>query len=127
MSMYYRFAVLFIVTFSCQQAFNQEQKDLVTVIDITTLKETAIDKDVQLIDIRTPEEYANGYIDDAVNIPIANKSQFITDFSKLDKEKPVYIYCYSGVRSHRAGNLLKELGFKEIYDFKGGWKVWSSQ
>jgi len=94
---------------------------------LSNQKETVIDKGVQLIDIRTPEEYANGYIDDAANIPIADKATFITEFSKLDKEKPVYIYCYSGVRSHRAGNLLKELGFKEIYDFKGGWKVWSSQ
>jgi len=125
--MHYRLIALFIITLSCQQAFNQEQKEVVTVIDLTILKETVIDKDVQLIDIRTPEEYANGYIDDAANIPIADKATFITEFSKLDKEKPVYIYCYSGVRSHRAGNLLKELGFKEIYDFKGGWKVWSSQ
>jgi len=125
--MHYRLIALFIITLSCQQAFNQEQKEVVTVIDLTILKETVIDKGVQLIDIRTPEEYANGYIDDAANIPIADKATFITEFSKLDKEKPVYIYCYSGVRSHRAGNLLKELGFKEIYDFKGGWKVWSSQ
>ena len=125
--MLYRLTFLLLITLSCQQAFNQEQKEVVTIIDIATFKETVIDKEVQLIDIRTPEEYANGYIDDAVNIPIADKTQFITDFSKLDKEKPVYIYCYSGVRSHRAGKLLKELGFTAIYDFKGGWKVWSSQ
>jgi len=91
--MHYRLIALFIITLSCQQAFNQEQKEVVTVIDLTILKETVIDKDVQLIDIRTPEEYANGYIDDAANIPIADKATFITEFSKLDKEKPVYIYC----------------------------------
>ena len=99
----------------------------VTIIQLPDFKEAVIGKDVQLIDIRTMQEYAAGYIDDAINIPIANKASFIRQFEKLDKEAPVYIYCYSGVRSHRAGNILTDLGFKKIYDFKGGWKVWSSQ
>ncbi len=104
----------------------QEHKG-VEVIDIHTIQKEVIGKEVQLIDIRTPKEYENGYIDDAINIPIADKQAFVKAFSNLQKDKPVYIYCYSGIRSHRAGKLLSELGFTKIYDFKGGWKVWSTR
>lgn len=103
------------------------QTPAVEEILINEFKEAVIGKDVQLIDIRTHKEYTNGFIDDAINIPIANKEAFLKSFAKLDKEEPLYIYCYSGVRSHRAGRILSELGFKKIYDFKGGWKAWTSK
>lgn len=104
----------------------QEQSG-VEVIDIHTIQKEVIGKDVQFVDIRTVREYKNGYIDDAINIPIADKEAFIKGFTSLQKDKPVYIYCYSGIRSHRAGKILSELGFTEIYDFKGGWKAWSTK
>jgi len=43
---------------------------------------------------------------------------------RLDQEIPIYLYCYKGVRSRRASQILKELNFKIIYDFTGGWKAW---
>ncbi len=105
--------------------FSQENQSI-KVIDMVTFKNEVIGKDVQLIDIRTPKEYLAGYIDDAVNINSADQNVFIAGFQKLDKTKPVYIYCYSGVRSHRVGKKLKELGFEKIYDFKEGYKAWSN-
>ena len=98
-----------------------------STINIETIKEEVIGKDVQFIDVRTLKEYNDGYIDDAVHIGIANKENFKKQISTLDKLKPVYIYCYSGVRSNRACKILKAAGFKEVYDFSGGWKAWSKQ
>ena len=119
--------ILSFLIFYTLQLGDQQTLPAVTIISLTDFKEAVIGKDVQLIDIRTPKEYAAGFIDDAVNIPIANKDQFVNQFLKLDKEQPIYIYCYSGIRSHRAANMLVDLGFTKIYDFKGGWKAWSNQ
>lgn len=78
-----------------------------------------------MVDIRTPGEYKAGYIDDAINIDFMNLENFSIQFEKLDKTKPVYIYCHSGVRSRNASNKLLTLGFTKIYDYKGGYKEWS--
>ncbi|WP_081415719.1 rhodanese-like domain-containing protein [Aquimarina latercula] len=107
---------------------NSSTKEInsIKIVDVNSIKEKVIGKNVQFIDIRTVEEYTNGYIDDAINISIANREKFVSEFQKLNKKKPVYIYCYSGWRSHRAAKLLVKLGFNEVYDFKGGYKAWSS-
>ena len=114
--------LLFLVSTSCMRS--QQNSNAIAIVDITTIQEKVIGKNVQFVDIRTPKEYGDGYIDDAVNISISDKEKFITLIEKLDKEKPIYIYCYSGWRSHRAAKLLASIGFKEVYDFKGGYKAW---
>ena len=98
-----------------------------TVIDLETLKTEAIGKDVQLIDVRTANEYNSGHIDDAVNIDIMNNATFEQEVQKLDKSKPVFLYCKLGGRSKRASKKLEELGFEKIYDFSGGYSAWNSQ
>ncbi len=114
-----------LLVFIC--AIDAQEAPKVSIIDITVFKEAVIGKDVQLIDIRTSKEYSAGYIDDARNISIADIDNFNAQFSKLNKEKPVYLYCYSGVRSNRASKKLLAMGFKYVYDFKGGYKAWSNQ
>ncbi len=77
-----------------------------------------------LIDVRTPSEYEAGTIGNAKNINW-NDSNFVTEISKLDKTKPVFIFCQKGGRSGKALNKMKGLGFQEVYDLKvgyGGWK-----
>ena len=81
-------------------------------------------KKVQLIDVRTTMEFKSGHIKGSKNIDFYNRSQFLTQIQKLNKEKPVYLYCRSGMRSYRAAKTLKKLGFKEIYDLKGGILNW---
>lgn len=78
---------------------------------------------VQLIDVRTPNEFKREKINGAKNIDYYSRS-FIENLKSLDKEKPVFLYCKSGVRSRRAAKKLAQIGFVEIYDLKGGIMNW---
>lgn len=78
-----------------------------------------------IIDVRTPQEFANEYIENAVNIDYYSE-EFQNELNELDKEKTYLIYCLSGNRSGRALAIMKELGFREVYNMLGGiiqWKV----
>ncbi len=79
-----------------------------------------------LIDVRSPQEVANGVIPKAQNINYYD-DDFKQQLSKLDKSKPTFVYCMSGGRSGRAMGVFKELGFREVYDLSGGYNAWSSQ
>ncbi|GGC86406.1 thioredoxin [Flavobacterium lutivivi] len=81
--------------------------------------------DAQLIDVRTPEEYNSKHIDNAVNIDI-NNSNFDTEIAKLDKSKPVFVYCLSGGRSKAAASKMQALGFSKIYELDGGMMKWNA-
>lgn len=59
-----------------------------------------------LLDVRTKEEYKSGHVPGAVNIPLDNLQS-----AKLDKDKPLFVYCLSGARSSRACSYLKQQGF----------------
>ena len=108
---------------SCKSQNSQQPQ----IIDIETVKTEVIGKDVQLVDVRTPQEYEAGHIDDAINIDISDNATFTKKIETLDKEKPVYIYCQMGVRSKKASEKLKEMGFKTIFDYSGGYGEWSKQ
>jgi rhodanese-related sulfurtransferase len=77
----------------------------------------------QLIDVRTSREFSNGFIEGAKNIDY-NGDSFEKQIKKLDKNNPVLVYCAAGGRSENAAELLKEWGFKEIYDLEGGYNAW---
>jgi rhodanese-related sulfurtransferase len=77
----------------------------------------------QLIDVRTPREFSNGFIEGAKNIDY-NGDSFEKQMKKLDKTKPVLVYCAAGGRSENAAELLQEWGFKEVYDLEGGYNGW---
>ena len=81
---------------------------------------TQIEKNnLQLVDVRTPAEFKGGHINGAINIDFFS-GKFKLKFDKLDKHKPVYMYCRSGGRSRQASRKLHAMGFTEIYDLKGG-------
>lgn len=81
--------------------------------------------DIQLLDVRTAEEVAQGSIAGAVNIDVLQDG-FTEKINPLNKELPIYVYCKKGGRSNRAAQILKEAGFKEIYDLQGGITNWTS-
>lgn len=78
---------------------------------------------VQLVDVRTEEEYQNEAIPKSQNINFLSPD-FLEEFNRLDKEKPVFIYCGSGGRSAKCAEKLLEAGFIKIYDLKGGISKW---
>ncbi|MBF8148288.1 rhodanese-like domain-containing protein [Winogradskyella sp. F6397] len=80
-------------------------------------------EDVQLIDVRTPKEYEEMHIANSQNIDFMSPT-FDEDISKLDKSKPVILYCKSGGRSARCAKKLKDAGFEKIYDLEGGISKW---
>lgn len=77
-----------------------------------------------ILDVRTDEEYAQGKIKSATQIDYYQRD-FKTEVAKLDKTKPVFVYCASGVRSNSAAKILRQQGFTEIYDLKGGLNAWA--
>jgi rhodanese-related sulfurtransferase len=80
--------------------------------------------DAQIVDVRTPGECAQGQIEGAVNINF-NSSDFKESIDKLDKTKPVLIYCQSGGRSGRALKTLKTMDFGTVLELEGGFSNWT--
>ena len=76
-------------------------------------------KPAAIIDVRTPQEFAAGHIDGAINIPYEQISQGIQSIKGLKKGSPVLVYCRSGRRSGIAKSTLEQLGFKQILDAGG--------
>ncbi len=79
-----------------------------------------------IVDIRTPQELNEGHIENAVNIDFYSET-FKEDLAKLDKNRTYFIYCRSGNRSGRAVPIMKELGFKEVYNLSAGIKGWVAE
>jgi rhodanese-related sulfurtransferase len=86
-------------------------------------KQIKATKNLQLIDVRTPQEFEKNHIKGAINIDVRNQ-EFRTEIEKLDKTKPVFVYCIKGIRSKSACYIFNEAGFKTIYHFEGGLNAW---
>ncbi len=76
-----------------------------------------------LLDVRTQSEYDRGHIESATLLDFY-RSDFRTQVNKLDKSKPVFVYCAVGGRSNAAVSLLSELGFRQVYNLAGGIQNW---
>lgn len=80
------------------------------------------DGSVTLLDVRTAEEFATGNINGFVNIPV---DELRKRAGELDKNKPVYVICQSGLRSYIAARILAGRGF-EVYNFAGGYRFYAA-
>ena len=81
-------------------------------------------KEVQLLDVRTPQEQQQGFIEGAILINFFD-TDFVTKVStRFNKNKPLYIYCAAGGRSNKAATKLLATGFDAIYDLSGGYRSW---
>ena len=81
---------------------------------------TLLTRGAQLVDVRTPGEYAAGALPGASNLPVEAITQWV---NRLDRDKPVLLYCRSGARSGAARNFLRGLGFRETYNL-GAYTAW---
>lgn len=78
----------------------------------------------QLVDVRTPAEYKNGHIKNSFLADWKKRDEFESQIKKLDPQKPVYLYCAAGVRSHAAALFLRGKGFTQVYELEGGFDGW---
>jgi len=81
------------------------------------------DPDFVIIDVRRPDEFAGGNIPGAINIDSAHFSDHLND---LDPDGTYLIYCQRGVRSAGVRELVREAGFREVYEIEGGMSAWQA-
>ena len=113
---------LSLVLVACSSSSNQAGNLLSSTNFESKIKTTT---DAQIIDVRTPEEVAEGCIQNAINIDY-NSSDFSAKINQLDKNKPTFVYCLSGGRSSGAVEAFKSNGFKTVYELDGGISQWSA-
>ncbi len=89
-------------------------------------KAMAADKDFVLLDVRTPEEVAEGKLEGAIVINF-HDADFKQQLERLDKNKTIYVYCRSGNRSGQAAAILNEMQFKKVIDLEGGIASWKAE
>jgi rhodanese-related sulfurtransferase len=83
------------------------------------------EKDVIILDVRTPQEYQEGHISNAINIPVQILGQQLDKLNNF-KDKKILVYCRSGHRSAIASQILDRAGFKNVYNLKGGLFEWKA-
>lgn len=82
-------------------------------------------EDYTLLDVRTPEEFTSGHLDNALNINWYD-TNFADQLKVIPKDNTLYVYCKKGVRSAKAAALLDSLGYKAI-DLTGGYDAYLSK
>ena len=81
-------------------------------------------QNIVLMDVRSGQEYEEGHLDGAINIPVYNIEKDIAKHVK-NKEDTIILYCSSGSRSKQAKEILENLGYSEVYNLKEGIdKIW---
>jgi len=132
-----KIALIFILgwtMFSCGK--KEKQVDEGIIVEEVVISETIPAEDFQIkmteaenaiiLDVRTPEELMAGYIEGASNVDF-RADDFQSKLDSLDKNSTYLVYCASGGRSRNAADMMKELGFKTVYDLAGGFKGWSQK
>jgi len=92
----------------------------------TSIQDNKNNPNFVIIDVRTPEEFAEEHIENAINIDYRSEA-FRDELNNLDKGKTYLIYCRSGVRSGKALNIMEELNFREVYNVSGGIIAWKAE
>ncbi|MHC5353824.1 rhodanese-like domain-containing protein [Myroides sp. LJL115] len=114
-----------LTNFNILVSFAQSPKEG-HLLDKTHFQHAIAQNDIQLVDVRTSEEFEQGSIDGAQNIDFLQKD-FLDNISNLDKDKAVYIFCKSGKRSANARKKLLENGFTKVYELDGGVLQWQEK
>lgn len=116
---------IFILLFSfvLMHCNAQENEKTITTKE---LKELLVKEKIQLVDVRTPKEVKQGAIESALFVDFFDDAFTEKIIQKLNKEKPVYLYCRSGNRSGKACKILQEKGY-EVYNVLGGFNQWKKE
>lgn len=82
-------------------------------------------KEVVLLDVRTPEEYAEKHIPEAQLLDINDAKNFMDGLEQMDKSRAYFVYCRSGARSGRACSVMQQYGFPVTFNLLGGILEWT--
>lgn len=115
------YSILFVLAVVASQAALAQQSANLSAADFAAKIRQL--PNAPLIDVRTPQEFAQAHIKNARNISV-NSEDFAQQIARLDKTKPVLVYCLSGGRSSYAAGMLASAGFSEIYNLAGGMMKW---
>lgn len=85
------------------------------------------DDNAIILDVRTEDEFNDGYIPNAINIDIYKGQGFIYKLDELDKSKNFYVYCKAGGRSLQACKIMNQMGFENTYNLLGGFMEWKGE
>ncbi|MCU0445767.1 MAG: rhodanese-like domain-containing protein [Microscillaceae bacterium] len=115
--------IIVVFLFLLSLGFAQAQDVLAPAVFKKQIKKK---RKIQLIDVRKPEEYAEGHLKNAQNIDYYAED-FKARLAQLNKNKPIYLYCRSGGRSGKTATMLREMGFSNVYDLQGGITQWKNE
>jgi rhodanese-related sulfurtransferase len=93
------------------------------VLDVAQFEQMLADPNVVLIDVRTPQEFAEGHIKGTLNIDFYGDN-FESEIHAINQSKTILVYCKSGNRSGKAASILAKNNFKIVYDLSGGISSW---
>ncbi len=113
---------LFSLLFLFSGCHAQKEKQL----DASGFEKAILEKKVQLLDVRTAQEFRSGHLAHALQADWNNETEFNDRTGHLDKSIPVYVYCLSGARSAAAAQQLRQKGF-EVFELKGGILRWKAE
>ena len=119
------FAVIIMLS-SCNTNQAQESVSVIENVEAKTFKELVDAGKGIILDVRTPEEVSEGYINNASTINLYDED-FNAKINLIQKDKQIYVYCKSGGRSSEAAELLKKNGFSKVYNLKGGISEWENK
>lgn len=85
------------------------------------------DEQAVILDVRTPEEVAEGFIPGAIAIDFYLGQGFLDELDKLDRSKNYYLYCRSGNRSGQACAVMQSIGFTNTFNLPGGFQEWEGE
>ncbi|WP_299102863.1 rhodanese-like domain-containing protein [uncultured Winogradskyella sp.] len=114
---------LLALSFSVSCLDNKLESNEVKLVTAEEMQSILELEDVQLVDVRTPKEYEESHIANSQNIDFMSPT-FDVDITKLNKDKPVILYCKSGGRSAKCAKKMKDAGFEKVYDLEGGISKW---
>ncbi len=114
------FFALFIQWSACAQNASYKNINQKEFVKIMHEQQNAI-----VIDVRTPAEYRQGFIQGTQYFINFNDNDFEKQINELDKSKTYLVYCRSGSRSADAARIMTDNGFKDVYNLNGGYSQWT--
>lgn len=115
---------LIVFTIACSSKQSNSQTGSLSVV---AFENKLTDANTQILDVRTAGEFQAGHIKNALQADWLNKTQFADRIQYLDKNKPLLVYCASGIRSGQAMQLMAKQGFNQVYNLEGGMSAWKME